>query len=188
MEEILHQKLINRIYELNNLLQSPSEESLEIFKFELKSIFIFLFDACVKTSDKIKNDLLKRFEKYSDIYPDIVSTADNPNCSCRAKTVEFFIQNTEEVLNIFNEILAIHPQDNKFYEQIFTNINNMIEKYNSRNKLQTNNQKLSLIGQIIEFKTKEEYFKIIHDIYNEEKHFNGLKIIESNDINKIYFY
>jgi len=146
---------------------------------------MFTFDGCIKISEDAKKEILKSFEKYSEIYADIVSSIDNPNCSCRSKISDFFITNFQNIAIIFDNILKKYPQEDSFYNQINLNIQNILKQLSEKYRKQ---EDLSLVGKIIEFSTKEDYFHIMNNIISRGQYYNGLQIIENNKINKIYFY
>jgi hypothetical protein len=186
----IHNIIIKRILETYNALleQEVDSEQYKLKFFELKSIFIFLFEATINISKEAKEDFLKKFEKYPNVYADVVSASDNPNCTCRSRMTDFFIKNTKDVINIFNEILELNPQEELFYKKIISNVEKILKRFRDRYKISNPEDTFFLGGKVLEFETKEDYYKIINNIIDKGQYYNGLQIIESGSTKKIYFY
>lgn len=183
-------KIYNKILQLKNKLSTlePDSEEYNLEFFQLRSFFTFLFDGYLKISKEATADLLKEFEKFDKIYADLVSAVDNANCSCRSRVINFFIENTEETLQIFNRLLTLYPQEELFYKKIISNVHSIMQKYLNRNSQIGSEEKFFLGGEVKEFKTKEDYYKIISEITEKGQYYNGLQVVEREDVSKVYFY
>ena len=58
-----------------------------------------------KISEKIKKKIIDDHEKYSKIYADVVSSLDNPNCSCRGRVAGFILDNRDEAIETYKGII-----------------------------------------------------------------------------------
>lgn len=177
---------------INNKILSYKEISKDSqdFKknqFELRTALFLMFDTLIKTSQELKQELFKSFEKYPEIFADIVSASDNPNCTCRGRVAIFFENRPSETLEIYKDLLTRYPQEESFYQNLFKRIQEIIEKFNLQLSVDIN-EPISLAGRVFKFKTDEEYTNFITKINSKRHYYKGIQIIEKNDEIKIYFY
>jgi hypothetical protein len=156
-------------------------------KFELRTALFLMFDSLTKASDDSKKELFKSFEKYPEIFADIVSASDNPNCTCRGKVAAFFEKRPAETLEIYQDILTRIPQEDIFYQEVFKKIQQTMDRFNSQLNIDVN-EPISLSGRVFKFTTDEEYTNFIIKINSKGHYYKGLQIIEKNNDIKVYFY
>jgi hypothetical protein len=181
----LFDQLHNKINHLTTL--NPTSHEVFRLKFEIKSILILLFDNLTKVSDLLKQEVFKSFEIYSNIYADIVSASENPNCSCRNRVSNFFEEKSFEVTTIFKKLLAQYPQPEAFYENIFHKMNEYIFKFNSQLGLDSE-YPISLAGKVISFEKDEEFTSIMQKIIIKGHSYNGIYFKEKDNKTFLYFY
>lgn len=176
-----------------NKIQNLEKESEEYKSnmIEIRSFLFGLFEELVHISEDIKQYVFKSFEKIPQIYADVVSAADSPNCSCRGRVANFFQENPSVSLEIFKEVLQKYPQSESFYNRIFERIRSIVTANNAQaidpNKISTENVK-SLVGRIISIKSHQEYYRVIQSLLAQNYHYNGISVIENNDEIRLYFY
>jgi len=139
-------------------------------------------------SKKLENLVLINFENIPEIYPDVVSSIHNPNCSCRGKVRKYFSRNYIICKDIFLKILGDPGVSEEQTEMIADIVESHLQKLNSYIKegLERN---LDLSGTILEIaNNKEEFYKTIQKIKKLEQFYIGISIIENNDKLKLYFY
>jgi|688.fasta_scaffold780392_1 hypothetical protein len=156
-------------------------------KFELRTTLFLMFDTLIKISQELKQELFKSFEKYPEIFADIVSASDNPNCGCRGRVANFFENRPSETLEIYKDLLTRYPQEEGFYQNLFKTVQEVIEKFNLQLSVDIN-EPISLAGRVFKFKNDEEYTNFIIKINSKRHYYKGIQIIEKNDEIKIYFY
>jgi hypothetical protein len=188
-----HEEIIST-FELKINKSQDLDKDSEEFKadiIEIRSFLFGLFEELTHLSEEIKQSVIKSFEKIPEIYADIVSAIDSPNCTCRGRVANFFQENPVINLDIFKKTLQIYPQNEDFYNKIFERIRSVVITNNVQNiepnKIPTENNK-SLVGRIISIKSHQEYYKVIQSLLMQNYHYNGISIVENNEEIKLYFY
>jgi hypothetical protein len=143
----------------------------------LFNVFIYL----VETSESIKNLVVLDFEKIPEIYADIVSSINNPNCSCRNRVHSYFSSNFDACKNLFLELF----QNNIISENDLETVKEMVESYIP----QLNNRYEDYSGKVVEINNSaEDYSKFIKNLKESYNFYQGISIIENKDKLKLFFY
>lgn len=144
----------------------------------LLKILVYL----VEISDPVKNLVILNFEKVPEIYADVVSSINNPNCSCRNRVYSYFSSNFETCKKVFLEIL----QNNQILENDLEAIKEMVESYLPQLE---NNFLESYGGKIIEIQNnQQDYFNLIKNLRESGYFYQGISIVENDNKIKLYFY
>jgi hypothetical protein len=188
-----YEELITNFESKINLLKDleTNSESYRISIIEIRTFLFGLFEELTSQSEEIKQLIFKSFEDTPEIYADIVSASDSPNCACRGRVANFLQENPEMSLNIFKTILNQYPQDEAFYTKVFEKIRSVIAADSAQNidptTIQNTNIK-SLNGRVLSIKSHQEYFKVIQSLNMQGYKYNGISVIENKDEIKLYFY
>jgi hypothetical protein len=166
--------------------------SLKTLDVESEDYRIGLFEELGQQSTETKEFVIKSFENFPEIYADIVSASDSPNCACRGRVASFFQENPGIALDIFKNILNKFPQDEIFYTNVFEKIRSVVAADNAQNidpATIKNTPMKSLNGRVISItNSSQEYFKVIQSLSMQGYKYNGISVVENNDNLKLYFY
>jgi|688.fasta_scaffold31354_8 hypothetical protein len=167
-------------------------EDYRIINIEIRSFLFGLFEELGQQSTETKEFVIKSFENFPEIYADIVSASDSPNCACRGRVASFFQENPGIALDIFKNILNKFPQDEIFYTNVFEKIRSVVAADNAQNidpATIKNTPMKSLNGRVISItNSSQEYFKVIQSLSMQGYKYNGISVVENNDNLKLYFY
>jgi uncharacterized protein YutE (UPF0331/DUF86 family) len=180
MKEILL-KEINTYF--NQIASNESDsENLVNIKTYLKGESLFnVLNYLVETSESIKNLVISNFEKMPEVYADIVSSIDNPNCSCRNRVHSYFSSNFDPCKNLFLELF----QNNIISENDLETVKEMVESYMP----QLNNRYEDYSGKVVEIENNsEDYSQFIKNLKESGNFYQGISIIENNNKLKLFFY
>jgi hypothetical protein len=158
---------------------------------EIRTFLFGLFEELIAASKDVKQAVLQSFESISEIYADVVSASDSPNCSCRGRVANFFQENPQESLNIFKDVLTKYPQNEDFYNRVLEKIRSVVTADSTQNidpSAVPNQNIKSLTGRVLSIKSHQEYFKVIQSLYMQGYKYNGLSVVENKDEIKLYFY
>jgi hypothetical protein len=165
-----------------------SGSSTEETTLKNKALLLFtILDFLFKISKEIQELTFSTFENSPEIYADIVSSASNPNCSCRGRVVNYISKNLEKAKENLFSIIDKEIFENDYLNGLFIKINAQV---NSNNENQNNVQKNKYIGgNVYEIdNTPESYFSFIHTLKSQNLIFKGLSVIEINNKYKIFVY
>lgn len=180
MKEILL-KEVNTYF--NQIAPNESDsENLANTKVYLRGESLFnVLNYLVETSESIKNLVILNFEKIPEIYADIVSSINNPNCSCRNRVYSYFSSNFDACKNLFLEIF----ENNIISENELETIKEMVESYMP----QLNNRYEDYSGKVVEIDNNvEEYSSFIKNLKESGNFYQGISVIENNNKLKLFFY
>lgn len=174
-------KEINSYFNQFALFENDSENLLST-KTYLKGESLFnILNYLVETSESIKNLVILNFEKMPEIYADVVSSINNPNCSCRNRVYSYFSLNFDACKNLFLEIF----QNNIISENDLETIKEMVESYTP----QLNNRYEDYSGKIVEIdNSPEDYSRFVKNLRESGNSYQGISIIENNNKLKLFFY
>jgi hypothetical protein len=188
-----YENLINdfelKINSLNNLNIDSEEYRINIL--EIRTFLFGLFEELASQSTEVKQSIFKYFEDISEIYADIVSASDSPNCACRGRVASYFQDNPEISLNIFKKVVTEYPQDPIFYKKVFEKIRSVIAADSAKNIEPSTVQDTtikSLTGRVLSINSPQDYFKVIQSLSVQGYKYNGLSVVQNNDDVKLYFY
>ena len=180
MKEILL-KEVNTYF--NQIAPNESDsENLANTKVYLRGESLFnVLNYLVETSESIKNLVILNFEKMPEIYADIVSSINNPNCSCRNRVYSYFSSNFDACKNLFLEIF----ENNIISENDLETIKEMVESYMP----QLNNRYEDYSGKVVEIdNSAEDYSQFIKNLKESGNFYQGISVIENNNKLKLFFY
>ena len=180
MKEILL-KEINTYF--NQIASNESDsENLTSIKIYLKGESLFnILNYLVETSESIKNLVISNFEKMPEVYADIVSSINNPNCSCRNRVYSYFSSNFDSCKNLFLEIF----ENNIISENDLETVKEMVESYMP----QLNSRYEDYSGKVVEINNSaEDYSQFIKNLKESGNFYQGISIIENNNKLKLFFY
>ena len=180
MKEILL-KEVNTYF--NQIAPNESDsENLANTKVYLRGESLFnVLNYLVETSESIKNLVILNFEKIPEIYADIVSSINNPNCSCRNRVYSYFSSNFDACKNLFLEIF----ENNIISENDLETIKEMVESYMP----QLNNRYEDYSGKVVEIdNSAEDYSQFIKNLKESGNFYQGISVIENNNKLKLFFY
>jgi len=139
----------------------------------------------------MKNDVFFNSlkEKFPDILADLVSSRDNPNCSCRNRVRSYLSPKTvtevvyfEDLLNN-QEIKKLIEENKKDIEQSQSQIHYpMMPIVNQQNMFLTTGGRVFKIG-----KDEEDWKNLCKKIQNDKLLFRSFSILEKEDHLLIYF-
>lgn len=154
-----------KLNKCGSLLFNILDSYFDIFKSEKKIIFQF-------------------FEKLPEIYADIVSASENPNCSCRGRVIQFFSKNLEKIKDILFNILIFNEISAENLHTIENNLKYQLETI-QENTVTTN----YIGGKVVTITADENVYKnFIETLYKNNKEYKGLFILKEDDKWKIFFY
>jgi len=171
----------------------------------LRQIGILLFaaiDRLFNVSSQSKSSVIELFEqKFPEIYADVVSAADNPNCGCRGRVSAYFSQNIEKVESELVKYLMANPQEEDYFINLENNIASILTKFKekdpnvdiSRKPIKAVEQenikpKVNIAGQILVIKRDPALYMEALKKISENSEFRGLSVTEVGDVWKIFFY
>jgi hypothetical protein len=173
-------------------------------RYEIQSILFIIFNNLIQISEEIKKEIFTLFENHPNIYADIISVSENPNCSCRSRVSLYFLENNLDIKNLFTDFLNKHEEiTDNFYVSILDNFKKLEENWKSRFKPQQSNyinpsnivatkppvqENNDLSGKIITIKNDQEYSNVIKSINSQYFIYKGFNIIEKDGQLKLYFY
>jgi hypothetical protein len=67
---------------------------------------INIFESVSKFNEENKNFIANLYQPYESIYDDVLSSFENPNCSCRKRVSDFIEENTDMSKNVFFSLLS----------------------------------------------------------------------------------
>ena len=91
---------------LNNLINLKQDYKGNI----LGSSLINIFDSVSKFNEINKNFIANMYKPYESIYDDVLSSFENPNCTCRKRFSSFIEENEEVSKNVFFSLLGFLNQ------------------------------------------------------------------------------
>jgi hypothetical protein len=180
MKELLL-KEINTYF--NQFVSNESDsENLFSTKAYLRGESLFnILNYLVETSESIKNLTILNFEKIPEIYADVVSSINNPNCSCRNRVYSYFSSNFDACKNLFLDLF----ENNIISENDLETVKEMVESYLP----QLNTRYEDYSGKVVEINNSaEDYSKFIKNLKESNNFYQGISIIENNDKLKLFFY
>jgi len=171
----------------------------------LRQIGVLLFaavDRLFNVSQESKTSVIDFFEKtFPEIYADVVSAADNPNCGCRGRVSAFFSQNVERVENELIKYLMANPQEEDYFINLENNISAILTKFKEKDptddiarksapavERDVPAPKVNIAGQILVIKRDPALYMEALKKISEKSEFTGLSVAEVGDVWKIFFY
>lgn len=143
-----------------------------------------------------KEDFYKSFEdKVYQIYSDMISFIDNPNCSCRIKVAQYVREHNDEIYIYVENWLKnrnFTEEDNKIVTGLFQRINEENKKNNESEKFRgvpdyVNGEYMA--GKIVTISDDpEEFYNLISYLKENNFYYNHFSVVKSDNNNiKIYF-
>ena len=142
-----------------------------------------------KTSEKIKKKIIDDHEKYSKIYADVVSSLDNPNCSCRGRFAGFILENKDEAIETYKGIIY------SLTDEESENLKTVIEKQHTmflhfkidleKNKKNDSTDSVNNAVNVLEADNKNELNDDIRNNENFSYYLEG-NVIEIEDTAEAY--
>jgi hypothetical protein len=116
-----------------DLYFNPNENK-GLAKFGPSMIVNAYFD--LGKNKEIRKNIINNYEQKHEIFADVVSSMDNPNCSCRGRFGTYIENNVEESVSLYKEVI------NKLDENSLNILKSVIEKQNAAfEKLQSDDVK-----------------------------------------------
>lgn len=152
---------------------------------------------------EIKSYILNKFEKLPEIYADVVSAADNPNCSCRGRVIKYIQQHIDECLEIYKDVATttFSADSSIFYAQLLDEQTQLIKKLSSAQPNKESNKKVMIEetlrsslpkfmeGLVATIPNDDiAYGSFIKSLRESGDFYHGFNIIPVGDKLKIYFY
>jgi hypothetical protein len=153
-----------------------------------------------------KRRTIASFESWEEIYPDVVSSSENANCSCRGRVINKFSQNYEKTVEIFENLLKNYS--GVIVEDVFFNFFNKVDKMfegkfgqaNKGDKGEARQHKMekmrraqaenSFFGVQITI-PKAAYKETLESLKASGSGFRGLSVLQSpssEELIEVYFY
>lgn len=180
MKENIIEK-INILFDKLIVNENDNQNLLEI-KTSLQGEILFNIFSSLIALEYLHNILFSHFEQIPEIYADIISATNNPNCSCRERVFSFFNKNFDLSKNIFIEIFKNNKISYEELEAIYEMIESNIQKIN-------NIDYVDIVGKIFEINDNEQdYFNFIQKLISVNSIYQGISILKENNKLKLYFY
>lgn len=193
--------------ELNEVENSQDPHVKNVMKNRAATRLFIVIDEIAKVlRGESKDALLEEFEKGApEIYADLISAIDNPNCSCRGRVGKFLRENTQKSYDLVaNTLFKIPEPDSDFFLNLSLKFNKVVSKIgkaaeegreiesaeaNNPKQLEGLGNSTSLSGSRIMI-NKNQYEEFLKSIYTSHSHFRGLSVVDLNkeDLIDIYFY
>jgi hypothetical protein len=125
MEEL--DKIIN---ESKSILEKMID--LKIKNNAIGASLINIFESVSKFNDDNKNFIIGLFKEHEAVYEDVISSFENPDCSCRKRFMDFLKQNPEVSKNAFVSLLSFLNEKDR--EKIARTLKNFYEHYEATSK------------------------------------------------------
>ena len=110
--------MINNIENIFNSINSLDSSS--DFINETKSSILFaILDFLLKNTDEVQKLTFNNFENLPEIYADVVSAANNPNCSCRNRVYQYIKNNFDISKSVIYTILQNDQINNEILNKIY---------------------------------------------------------------------
>lgn len=191
--------------------KDEATSEFQLVKNKTSTSLFILFDEIARSSEEGKKNLINAFEKEApEIYADVVSALDNPNCSCRGKVGRFLMQNLTKSYDIISKVVLESPEpDPDFFNNVNLKFEKVINKIVNNNNGGDNNvlrvgepkrnnnemnqpvrgQPQSIAGSSFLVK-KDSYRDFLNGLYQSNAHFRGLSVVDLNrdDLIEVYFY
>jgi hypothetical protein len=195
----MNQNLLFSIEESINTIDSLEQDSFERTRHStiIKSGLFLIFESLVNLSEDAKKDTVRSFEEHPTIYADIVSSIDNPNCSCRGRVIKFIEENPQVFLNIIKNLLEKYPLETSSFEDISNRIehyisllkdNNVNTVTEDKSNTEIANPQNSLMGHVITVQSNTDYFNLIKSLNSKNMIYNGISVVNNNGAIDLYFY
>jgi hypothetical protein len=182
--------MINNIENIFNSINSLDSSS--DFINETKSSILFaILDFLLKNTDEVQKLTFNNFENLPEIYADVVSAANNPNCSCRNRVYQYIKNNFDISKSVIYTILQNDQINNEILNKIYERTIDQFNSISDKNKKLQNNisKNIYIGGQIFEIENSDEaYSNLIESFKSQNLIFKGLQIIEQGTKLKIYIY
>lgn len=189
-----------------------SEENIENGRMGPSMIVNAYWDIS-QNSENVKKRIIDEHEKYTSVYADVVSSLENPNCSCRGRFASFITDNKDSALESYNKIVnSLSKEESEKLKEVIEKQEAMFNHFqiDLKNKKQekekgvknTTNPSTSLDeeykdgsnfpayleGNVIEIEdTAESYGNLIKDLRRGGEFYKGLNLI-SKPGNKLWVY
>jgi len=140
----------------------------------------------------IKNDTLfnSLVVKFPEIFADLTSSRNNPNCTCKNRVKSYLQSKLESELEYFNDLLKIE-EINKLIQEKSEEIKNSQIKNNGMEqhfKMMQENMFKNSGGKVFEIgKTEEDWKNLAKKLTNEKIGFRSFSIVEKEDKLIVYF-
>jgi predicted transcriptional regulator len=156
----------------------------------LSNLFLYLLS-------HLQGVFYKKYEKdLYEIYADIISFIQNPNCSCRTKIINYVNDNQQKFKDLILDWLSTTEFDSLAQNKIIKVLNKVnleIDSYETslRYKGEPKEEAIgsSMIGKVVKINNNPgSYHQFINHLHLNRFYYNGLNILEEEDKLKIYFY
>ena len=95
-----------------------SEENIENSRMGPSMIVNAYWDMS-QNSENVKKRIIDEHEKYTSVYADVVSSLENPNCSCRGRFASFIMENKDSALESYNKIInSLSNEESKKLKEV----------------------------------------------------------------------
>lgn len=88
-------------------------------------------------NEALKQKIINEHEKFTEIFADVVSSIENPNCSCRGRFASFIAENQEKTIAAYKSIINLIDEDSKStLKEVLDRQNNFYKNYKENQEKQ----------------------------------------------------